>query len=695
MRKKQLKNRTIAVAAIFFVCTVNISAQVNIGTIDPPHAAAVLDLSQKEAAAPYRGLLLPRVSLTDPDVFQLITDADDTQKSEAAGMVVYNFSQCDGKFAKGVYAWTGTKWVQLTNNPVLIGGNPVLTFDPVLPANNFIEIPSGQDLRTPLTAYTPEISYTNASSVTGAWANTIPNASNGLVFSTHALEPTGLSTATTASPYSWTTSPISDISIWPEEMTSAEVTTNPFLTRESTLTIKGIAGGGPCPGSDQPVTVTVTLNQTNYAIVPDASLFVLRNANQHSQPIRSNAKWQATASAGSLSEAAILDLYSYTNTPTGSERHDGLSNTNTFNYTSASGPFTDKKYETAQITFSDVDGRAKPVTINVMQCQGTPNLSGITTTATDNNDSDWQTAWGTNVVKHSAKPNPDYDANTNPDVPQNIYEEFVSADFGAAGRWMTTNLAAWKYDEIYHSTDPAGTATSGQGTVRTLSGPVVTPSENNYARAQWCYPGSSGTSETDYNNNPHLGLLYTWDAATAGKGGELGTSGSNEGGSNHASVQGVCPKGWHLPSDYEWTELENAIIKNTTSYAHVSANIDPGNNSELLPLNENSGTSGYPRGSHGPAMKEVCGVNGTTPNGLSNKLADNGFSVLLTGIAGGGSGSGAGFGTNALFWSSSSYDSSGRSWYRELYRERTYVLKQNGSRATQLSVRCKKDVPPI
>ena len=46
------------------------------------------------------------------------------------------------------------------------------------------------------------------------------------------------------------------------------------------------------------------------------------------------------------------------------------------------------------------------------------------------------------------------------------------------------------------------------------------------------------------------GVLYNWPAAMAG-------SASNS--SNPSGVQGVCPSGWHLPSDAEWTELTDNL----------------------------------------------------------------------------------------------------------------------------------------
>ncbi len=44
------------------------------------------------------------------------------------------------------------------------------------------------------------------------------------------------------------------------------------------------------------------------------------------------------------------------------------------------------------------------------------------------------------------------------------------------------------------------------------------------------------------------GLLYTWAAAINGSTTEMN--------------QGVCPTGWHIPSNNEWSELENYLINN-------------------------------------------------------------------------------------------------------------------------------------
>ena len=46
------------------------------------------------------------------------------------------------------------------------------------------------------------------------------------------------------------------------------------------------------------------------------------------------------------------------------------------------------------------------------------------------------------------------------------------------------------------------------------------------------------------------GALYTWAAAM---------NGDNGSGANPSGVLGVCPTGWHLPSNTEWTELTDFL----------------------------------------------------------------------------------------------------------------------------------------
>jgi uncharacterized protein (TIGR02145 family) len=55
----------------------------------------------------------------------------------------------------------------------------------------------------------------------------------------------------------------------------------------------------------------------------------------------------------------------------------------------------------------------------------------------------------------------------------------------------------------------------------------------------WCYKNKESECV-------RYGRLYDWQTAMAGSAGSK---------TNPSGVQGVCPNGWHLPSDAEWTEL--------------------------------------------------------------------------------------------------------------------------------------------
>ncbi|NDV68870.1 FISUMP domain-containing protein [Dysgonomonas sp. 25] len=267
-----------------------------------------------------------------------------------------------------------------------------------------------------------------------------------------------------------------------------------------------------------------------------------------------------------------------------------------------------------------------------------------------------ESEWGTQVLRHPAK--------------AGVYEEFISASFGTTGRWMVTNLAASAYDGIHHST---------YGTIneRTLIGPDGNMG-GAYNMAAWCYPSStSPTTSTEYEANPHIGYLYTWDAATAGKGGVDGLQNVvDEQGLIHPEVQGICPAGWHLPSDREWTDLENEIIRNTTKYANVANNIDPGDNSQIIPYLQ----SGI-RGAHGYAMTEACEGAAT---GTSKAYWEGGFSGLLVGY-------GYAQGSISYIWTSSSANMATYAQQHTLGDGWSGVGSFSFERKDMLPIRCKKN----
>ena len=141
------------------------------------------------------------------------------------------------------------------------------------------------------------------------------------------------------------------------------------------------------------------------------------------------------------------------------------------------------------------------------------------------------------------------------------------------------------------------------------------------------------------------GALYTWGAAMDGA-----ASSDN----NPSGVQGVCPDGWHLPSDAEWTELVNYLGGESTA---------------------------------GGKMKSVGTILWKSPN--SGATNESGFSAL----PGGYRNTDGAFITieeTASFWSAT-MDASGFSWFHYLRRNYTNLERSTYNRPGGLSVRCVKD----
>ncbi len=104
--------------------SMQIKAQVTIGSNAQPNRAALLDIKDKEMpginneTATTGGLLLPRVSLvnsTTLEPFVALTDANWVNastskiKEKHVGLQVYNLSTSND-FVRGIYVWNGTHW---------------------------------------------------------------------------------------------------------------------------------------------------------------------------------------------------------------------------------------------------------------------------------------------------------------------------------------------------------------------------------------------------------------------------------------------------------------------------------------------------------------------------------------------------------------------------------------------------------
>jgi uncharacterized protein (TIGR02145 family) len=169
----------------------------------------------------------------------------------------------------------------------------------------------------------------------------------------------------------------------------------------------------------------------------------------------------------------------------------------------------------------------------------------------------------------------------------------------------------------------------------------LTPSDKAY-----CWYDNSTANRDIY------GGLYTWAAAMNG------AAGSN---ANPSGVQGVCPDGWHLPSDAEWKEMEIYL--------------------GMLPSTaDNTGL----RGSEGGKLKEAGETHWNSPNtGATN---ESGFTALPAGYRHS-SGTFAAEGFSAFFWTAAQSDIS-QAWHRELYYDGGGVYRTGINMDYGYSVRC-------
>jgi uncharacterized protein (TIGR02145 family) len=79
------------------------------------------------------------------------------------------------------------------------------------------------------------------------------------------------------------------------------------------------------------------------------------------------------------------------------------------------------------------------------------------------------------------------------------------------------------------------------------------PSQSSGATPHYYVYGYSGTTVSEAkstSNYQKYGVLYNWPAIMNGASGSV---------ANPSGIRGVCPTGWHLPSDAEWTQLADYL----------------------------------------------------------------------------------------------------------------------------------------
>jgi len=159
------------------------------------------------------------------------------------------------------------------------------------------------------------------------------------------------------------------------------------------------------------------------------------------------------------------------------------------------------------------------------------------------------------------------------------------------------------------------------------------------------YDGTNVADAKATDNYATYGVLYNWTAAMDGEASST---------TNPSGIQGVCPTGWHLPSDAEWTELTDYL----------------------------GGTSVA-----GGKLKETGTTHWASPNtGATN---ETGFTAL----PGGGRSSSGNFsyiGYSGYWWSATESNAN-NAWDRLMYCDYSNVTRDGSDKEVGFSVRCVRD----
>jgi len=171
-------------------------------------------------------------------------------------------------------------------------------------------------------------------------------------------------------------------------------------------------------------------------------------------------------------------------------------------------------------------------------------------------------------------------------------------------------------------------------------------------------PGVVGMSDTIYPGSPSpiYGRLYDWPTA-------MDDSASSA--SNPSGIRGICPNGWHIPSDSEWNEMESAL--------GVPA--------------ADTGTVGY-RGAHAIAIKSLTGWNNSLSGADGNGTNQSGFNAFPAGRTYSGFFEKIG---DYAFFLSATEPTSILIWTREVNTGNTAVGRYGYMKGDAHSCRCVKD----
>lgn len=220
----------------------------------------------------------------------------------------------------------------------------------------------------------------------------------------------------------------------------------------------------------------------------------------------------------------------------------------------------------------------------------------------------------------------------------------------------------------------------------------------------YIYPNLGSEDNPPATWTPDQGLLYSYSAATLGgqddfwSGDEYPQQGQEAGEEEITrKMQGVCPQGWHVPTDREWNKLAKVIYSNPIEYSEYTTEFAASwnENWEI----EESGLQGIADNDNGLgiAMLATCtslfindsgGIDRKPSIGKSKTSLGGGFNALFLGMDGSTYRDAAGFWTSSI--AGGHYGES--AWGRAILAEEPRgLLRSPGGPEQFSSVRCKKD----
>lgn len=173
-------------------------------------------------------------------------------------------------------------------------------------------------------------------------------------------------------------------------------------------------------------------------------------------------------------------------------------------------------------------------------------------------------------------------------------------------------------------------------------------------------PGLNQSNEENMGNVARYGYLYNWPAVMHG------ASSSED---NPSGVQGICPDGWHVPSDAEWTELTN-YMKTQPNYM-ASGNADRLAKALAATWGWNSSSETDTPGNN-PTTNNATGFSALPAGGYKSNYGNQGYYY---------------FGTQANFWSSTKLGNECAD-IRQMYYINDYVHEDYNGQMFGFSVRC-------